>query len=220
MRGRRSVGRPRTVVVTVVPPLVKHRAAPGGPPMLRDGPGQRQPNKSGPRRAAPASWRVLLRTGPSGPWGRRRPAAQWPSGPGARCERGGGPYFPQHGNDGIDVLHYAVGNGSPFRTGRLHGRTVLDVRAPSTCRASTSTSCPATGSAADAPSTAAVSGGPADPGKDLRDLAQPRHRRTRHQVTRRLRPLSHIGTTSSGPVFRDSADRGRRRRRWLSLRRR
>ncbi|MFD5233304.1 hypothetical protein ACFWJ5_33215, partial [Streptomyces qaidamensis] len=29
----------------------------------------------------------------------------------------------------------------------------------------------------------------------LRDLAQPHHRRTHHQVTDRLRPLSHIGTT-------------------------
>jgi hypothetical protein len=41
-------------------------------------------------------------------------------------------------------------------------------------------------------------GGPADPGDDLRDLAQPRHRRTRHEVTHRLRPLSHIGTTRLG----------------------
>jgi hypothetical protein len=35
----------------------------------------------------------------------------------------------------------------------------------------------------------------ADPGDDLRDLARPQHRRTHHQVTDRLRPLSHIGTT-------------------------
>jgi hypothetical protein len=40
-----SAGRPRTVVVTVVPPLVKHRAAPGVAPMLRGGHRARQPNK-------------------------------------------------------------------------------------------------------------------------------------------------------------------------------
>jgi hypothetical protein len=42
----------------------------------------------------------------------------------------GDPYFPQDGNGGIDVLHYDVRDGYSVRTGRLHGRTVLDVRAP------------------------------------------------------------------------------------------
>jgi hypothetical protein len=41
----------------------------------------------------------------------------------------GDPYFPQDGDGGIDVLHYDVRDGYSFRTGRLHGRTVLDVRA-------------------------------------------------------------------------------------------
>jgi hypothetical protein len=41
----------------------------------------------------------------------------------------GDPYFPQDGNGGIDVLHYDVRDGYSICTGRLHGRTVLDVRA-------------------------------------------------------------------------------------------
>lgn len=49
-----AAGRPGTVVVTVVPPLVEHRAAPGGSPMVRAGPGARQPNNAGPHPTAPA----------------------------------------------------------------------------------------------------------------------------------------------------------------------
>ena len=41
----------------------------------------------------------------------------------------GDPNFPQDGKGGIAVLHYDVRDGYSFRTGRLHGRTVLDVRA-------------------------------------------------------------------------------------------
>jgi hypothetical protein len=40
----------------------------------------------------------------------------------------GDPYFPQDGIGGIDVLHDDVRDGYSFRNGRLHGRTVLDVR--------------------------------------------------------------------------------------------
>ncbi len=41
----------------------------------------------------------------------------------------GDPYFPRDGNGGIDVLHYDVHDGYSFRSGRLAGRTKLDVRA-------------------------------------------------------------------------------------------
>ena len=41
----------------------------------------------------------------------------------------GDPYFPHDGNGGIDVLHYDVRDDYSFATGRLVGRTGLDVRA-------------------------------------------------------------------------------------------
>ena len=41
----------------------------------------------------------------------------------------GDPYFPQDGNGGIDVLHYDVRDSYSFGSGRLAGRTRLDVRA-------------------------------------------------------------------------------------------
>ena len=41
----------------------------------------------------------------------------------------GDPYFPQDGNGGIDVLHYDVRDSYAFGSGRLAGRTRLDVRA-------------------------------------------------------------------------------------------
>ena len=41
----------------------------------------------------------------------------------------GDPYFPQDGNGGIDVLHYTVRDAYQFGSGRLTGRTRLDVRA-------------------------------------------------------------------------------------------
>ena len=41
----------------------------------------------------------------------------------------GDPYFPQDGNGGIDVLHYDVRDSYSFGSGRLTGRTRLDVRA-------------------------------------------------------------------------------------------
>ena len=41
----------------------------------------------------------------------------------------GDPYFPKDGNGGIDVLHYDVRDSYRFGTGRLSGRTRLDVRA-------------------------------------------------------------------------------------------
>jgi aminopeptidase N len=41
----------------------------------------------------------------------------------------GDPYFPQDGNGGIDVLHYGVRDGYSFGSGRLAGRTRLDIRA-------------------------------------------------------------------------------------------
>ncbi len=41
----------------------------------------------------------------------------------------GDPYFPQDGNGGIDVLHYDVRDAYSFGSGRLSGRTRLDVRA-------------------------------------------------------------------------------------------
>ncbi len=41
----------------------------------------------------------------------------------------GDPYFPQDGNGGIDVVHYDVRNSYSFGSGRLAGRTRLDVRA-------------------------------------------------------------------------------------------
>ena len=41
----------------------------------------------------------------------------------------GDPYFPQDGNGGIDVLHYDVRDSYSFGSGRLAGRTKLDVRA-------------------------------------------------------------------------------------------
>jgi aminopeptidase N len=41
----------------------------------------------------------------------------------------GDPYFPHDGNGGIDVLHYDVRDSYSFQTGRLTGRTGLDVRA-------------------------------------------------------------------------------------------
>ena len=41
----------------------------------------------------------------------------------------GDPYFPRDGNGGIDVLHYDVHDGYAFGTGRLKGRTGLDVLA-------------------------------------------------------------------------------------------
>ena len=53
----------------------------------------------------------------------------------------GDPYFPLDGNGGIDVLHYDVHDRYEFGSGGSPGWTTLDVRAPRTCRASTSTSC-------------------------------------------------------------------------------
>ena len=41
----------------------------------------------------------------------------------------GDPYFPQDGNGGIDVLHYDVRDSYAFGSGRLAGRTRLDIRA-------------------------------------------------------------------------------------------
>jgi aminopeptidase N len=41
----------------------------------------------------------------------------------------GDPYFPQDGNGGIDVLHYDVRDRYSFGSGRLSGKTRLDVRA-------------------------------------------------------------------------------------------
>jgi aminopeptidase N len=41
----------------------------------------------------------------------------------------GDPYFPQDGNGGIDVLHYDVRDSYSFGSGRLAGRTRLEVRA-------------------------------------------------------------------------------------------
>jgi aminopeptidase N len=41
----------------------------------------------------------------------------------------GDPYFPGDGNGGIDVLHYDVHDAYTFGSGRLSGRTRLDVRA-------------------------------------------------------------------------------------------
>jgi aminopeptidase N len=41
----------------------------------------------------------------------------------------GDPYFPADGNGGIDVQHYDVHDRYAFGSGRLSGRTVLDVRA-------------------------------------------------------------------------------------------
>jgi aminopeptidase N len=41
----------------------------------------------------------------------------------------GDPYFPHDGNGGIDVLHYDVHDAYAFGSGRLRGRTRLDVRA-------------------------------------------------------------------------------------------
>src|SRR4051794_23201503 len=41
----------------------------------------------------------------------------------------GDPYFPKDGNGGIDVVHYDVHDSSQFGSGRLSGRTKLDVRA-------------------------------------------------------------------------------------------
>lgn len=41
----------------------------------------------------------------------------------------GDPYFPRDGNGGIDVLHYDVRDSYDFGSGRLTGRTGLDVRA-------------------------------------------------------------------------------------------
>jgi aminopeptidase N len=41
----------------------------------------------------------------------------------------GDPYFPQDGNGGIDVLHYDVRDSYSFGSGRLSGRTRLDLRA-------------------------------------------------------------------------------------------
>jgi aminopeptidase N len=41
----------------------------------------------------------------------------------------GDPYFPKDGNGGIDVLHYDVHDSYSFGSGRLSGKTKLDVRA-------------------------------------------------------------------------------------------
>ncbi len=41
----------------------------------------------------------------------------------------GDPYFPKDGNGGIDVLHYEIRDSYSFGSGRLSGRTRLDVRA-------------------------------------------------------------------------------------------
>ncbi len=41
----------------------------------------------------------------------------------------GDPYFPQDGNGGIDVLHYDVRDSYSFGSGRLAGRTRLDIHA-------------------------------------------------------------------------------------------
>ncbi len=41
----------------------------------------------------------------------------------------GDPYFPKDGNGGIDVLHYDVRDTYSFGSGRLSGRTRLDIRA-------------------------------------------------------------------------------------------
>jgi len=41
----------------------------------------------------------------------------------------GDPYFPQDGNGGIDVLHYDIHDSYSFGSGRLSGKTRLDVRA-------------------------------------------------------------------------------------------
>jgi aminopeptidase N len=54
-------------------------------------------------------------------------AAQRAPAPGAAGM--GDPYFPQDGNGGIDVLHYDVRNSYSLGSGRLAGRTRLDVRA-------------------------------------------------------------------------------------------
>jgi len=41
----------------------------------------------------------------------------------------GDPYFPQDGNGGIDVLHYDIHDSYAFGSGRLSGKTKLDLRA-------------------------------------------------------------------------------------------
>jgi aminopeptidase N len=49
--------------------------------------------------------------------------------PAAGAEGIGDPYFPDDGNGGIDVQHYDVRDSYSFGSGRLAGRTRLDVRA-------------------------------------------------------------------------------------------
>ena len=55
--------------------------------------------------------------------------AQASRAPAAGASGIGDPYFPQDGNGGIDVLHYEIRDSYAFGSGRLAGRTRLDVRA-------------------------------------------------------------------------------------------
>jgi aminopeptidase N len=56
-------------------------------------------------------------------------AAHQDSAPTAGATGIGDPYFPQDGNGGIDVLHYDVHDSYAFGSGRLSGKTKLDLRA-------------------------------------------------------------------------------------------
>jgi len=78
-------------------------------------------------RAVPAALALALTAGLVG----AAPAAQArPGRVGTEGSAGiGDPYYPRDGNGGIDVLHYDVHDGYDLASGRLRGRTALDVRA-------------------------------------------------------------------------------------------
>ena len=138
MRGDRSADRPRTVVVTSRLLSSEHRAASrrrahgGGSDAASGNRLSRQRRAVGCARDPPRP----ARPGPARPGadrvvaGRAPPSAGSEHGPDSRVRSGSDdPYFPQDGNGGIDVLHYDVRDSYSFGSGRLAGRTRLDVRA-------------------------------------------------------------------------------------------
>ena len=78
-------------------------------------------------RAVPVVLALVLAAGlvGTGPVSQARPARAGTEGSAGI----GDPYFPRDGNGGIDVLHYDVRDSYSLETGRLKGRTGLDVRA-------------------------------------------------------------------------------------------
>ncbi|NKI43184.1 M1 family metallopeptidase [Streptomyces sp. LD120] len=90
-------------------------------------PGPRPPRARRPHRRTAASAALLLLAGVLGGCGGRSHGEEAPARPGAAGV--GDPYFPQAGNGGFDVRHYALRLGYTPRTERLTGTAVLTARA-------------------------------------------------------------------------------------------